>query len=99
MKILILGNGYLSKNIKESISNKKTIVLNVSKENTNYQYLHDLIQRENIDVLINTIGILKEKKGNTFTNSHVDSVKLIIELIKSTNIKLSRRELTDTRLI
>ena len=77
--VLILGDGFVAKHLSRAFENSCLL--------KNFNKLEEIIKNNNIEIIINTIGILKEDKY-TFLNSHVKSVEIIVNSIKNKDIKL-----------
>lgn len=102
MNILIIGSGYIANNLIPHLEKKHQIYvlskLSKDSESDNPTYVYNeilthesikkVIEQYRINVVINSIGIIKESKGRTFNSSHIETVKKIIDAIDNKKVKL-----------
>ncbi len=102
-KILLTGaNGFIGSHILNKLLNKNYRVIALLKDNNlkltsnyNLEIIHgDITKREtlpekidNLGIIINTVGIIRETKDNKFYSVHVEGVKNLLDLGLKSKIK------------
>jgi len=92
MKILILGaSGFIGKSIYKSLKNSSHEVIPSNSKYINFSNLKhskELLKKlENIDIVINSIGIIAETKTKTFEQIHTLSPIVLFDASKKAGVK------------
>lgn len=88
MNILISGSsGYIGKNLKDKFKASKHNLV-ILEKNLSIDDIANIIKNNKVDCVINLVGMLKEKKNNTFESVHVELLKNLLEAGNKTHLKL-----------